>query len=81
MSMYARSSCLTISAKEIMYGTMMCWKSADSEKAMLVMVYLFPSPTATNDICKRLDLGSNMVKVGRALSIPAKFHEWRWLLS
>ncbi|CAL2248043.1 unnamed protein product [Prunus armeniaca] len=47
MSIYARSSCLTISAKEIMYGTMMCWKSADSGKAMLVMVYLFPSPNAT----------------------------------
>ncbi|CAL2271264.1 unnamed protein product [Prunus armeniaca] len=32
---------------EIMYGTMMCWKSADGGKAMLVMVHLFPSPTAT----------------------------------
>ncbi|CAL9012626.1 unnamed protein product [Prunus brigantina] len=44
-----------------MYGTMMCWKSADNGKAILVMVYLFPSPTATvchiNDICKILDLG------------------------
>lgn len=33
-----------------------------------------------NDICKRLDLGPDMIKVYRALNIPARLHEWRWLL-
>ncbi|CAL8167882.1 unnamed protein product [Prunus armeniaca] len=33
-----------------------------------------------NDICKRLDLRPNMAKVNRALNLPTRFHEWRWLL-
>ncbi|CAL9013897.1 unnamed protein product [Prunus brigantina] len=34
-----------------------------------------------DDISKKLELGPDMAKVRRALSIPQKFREWRWLLS
>ncbi|CAL8114443.1 unnamed protein product [Prunus armeniaca] len=34
-----------------------------------------------NDISKQLELGPDMAKVRRALNIPQKFREWRWLLS
>ncbi|CAL8124080.1 unnamed protein product [Prunus armeniaca] len=34
-----------------------------------------------SDISKKLKLELDMVKVGRALNIPPKFHEWCWLLS
>ncbi|CAL9004915.1 unnamed protein product [Prunus brigantina] len=37
-------------AKEITCGMMMCWKSADGGKAMLVMVHLFPSHIATAEV-------------------------------
>ncbi|CAL2229887.1 unnamed protein product [Prunus armeniaca] len=32
-------------------------------------------------ISKKLKLGLDMAKVHRALNIPLRFHEWRWLLS
>ncbi|CAL8082890.1 unnamed protein product [Prunus armeniaca] len=34
-----------------------------------------------NDISKQLTLGLDVAKVRRALNIPRKFREWRWLLS
>ncbi|KAL6289075.1 hypothetical protein ACE6H2_006585 [Prunus campanulata] len=34
-----------------------------------------------SSISKQLKLGPDMAKVRRALSIPPKFREWRWLLS
>ncbi|CAL9024579.1 unnamed protein product [Prunus brigantina] len=34
-----------------------------------------------SDISKQLELGPDMAKVRRALNIPQKFREWRWLLS
>ncbi|CAL8990808.1 unnamed protein product, partial [Prunus brigantina] len=34
-----------------------------------------------SDISKQLELGPDMAKVRRALNIPRKFREWRWLLS
>ncbi|CAL9024742.1 unnamed protein product, partial [Prunus brigantina] len=33
------------------------------------------------DISKKLDLNIDMAKVCRAFNIPARFHEWCWLLS
>ncbi|CAL2239112.1 unnamed protein product [Prunus armeniaca] len=35
----------------------------------------------SNDISKKLELEPDMAKVRRALNIPQKFREWRWLLS
>ncbi|CAL8094058.1 unnamed protein product [Prunus armeniaca] len=35
----------------------------------------------SDDINKKLELEPNMAKVRRALNIPQKFREWRWLLS
>ncbi|CAL2258547.1 unnamed protein product [Prunus armeniaca] len=34
-----------------------------------------------SDICKKLELELDMAKVGGALNIPSRFHEWHWLLS
>ncbi|CAL2247869.1 unnamed protein product [Prunus armeniaca] len=35
----------------------------------------------SDDISKKLELEPDMAKVRRALNIPQKFREWRWLLS
>ncbi|BBG97533.1 hypothetical protein Prudu_006695 [Prunus dulcis] len=61
-----RPSCSTVLVKEITLGMTMCWRSADGGKAMLVTAHLFLSPIAM---------------VRRALNIPPRFREWRWLLS
>ncbi|BBH06837.1 hapless 2, partial [Prunus dulcis] len=45
-------------------------------KGMSVTAHLFPSP-----IAMQLELGPDMAKVRRALNIPLRFREWRWLLS
>ncbi|CAL2240991.1 unnamed protein product [Prunus armeniaca] len=43
---------------------------------------LVPFTYCDNDVIrKKLVLNPNMTKVRQALSIPAKFREWRWLLS
>ncbi|CAL9024561.1 unnamed protein product [Prunus brigantina] len=81
-SIYAKPSYLKVSAKEIKYGTPMCWRSAEGWKARSAMVGSFLSPTAMlNDICKKLDLGADMAKVCLALNIPTRIPKWRWLLN
>ncbi|KAI5313613.1 hypothetical protein L3X38_042789 [Prunus dulcis] len=45
---------------------------------------LSPNPITycdVSDINKQLELGPDMAKVRRALNIPLRFREWRWLLS
>ncbi|BBN67706.1 hypothetical protein Prudu_159S000600, partial [Prunus dulcis] len=49
---------------------------SERRRAMSVTAHLFPSP-----IAMQLELGPDMAKVRRALNIPLRFREWRWLLS
>ncbi|CAL2256654.1 unnamed protein product [Prunus armeniaca] len=53
------------------------WWEGDVDDGPLVPI----SYCNASNICKKLELGPDMAKVGRALNISPKFHQWRWLLS
>lgn len=58
---YAMPSCLIVSAKEITYGMLMCWRSKEGGKARSATVYFFPSPTMM--VCHTILICFNFIQI------------------